>query len=63
MIFESKEEWKQAIRDTFKAETGCTNAYADTQADAFADMYQDDDLKDLPTPFECYQAEMQASCG
>ncbi len=59
--FETVEQWKQGIRDVFKSKLNYSDELANNQADAFEDMYEGEDLKDLPTPLECFQAEMQAS--
>ncbi len=63
MIYQSIEEWKQGIREVFKSKLNYSDDCANNQADAFEDMYRGDELRELPTPDECFDAEMQASQG
>ena len=63
MTYKSIEEWKQEIRDIFKAEAGSSDSFCDNQADAFEEMHGDD-WPDIPSPRDCYEDEIQewASC-
>ena len=61
MKYESIDEWKQEIKTIFKQETGCSDHHANTQADAFEEMHSDCELDELPSPTECYEAEVDAA--
>jgi len=58
MAYESIEEWKEAIKAVFKAEAGCSDSFCQTQADAFEEIHEGENLADLPTPEECYEEEL-----
>lgn len=58
MTYGSIEEWKEEIKAIFKAEAGCSDIHCQIQADAFEEMYEGEELSDLPTPRECYEEEL-----
>jgi len=58
MPYETIEDWKQEIRNIFKAEAGCSDHFCNVQADAFEEMHSED-WPDVPTPRECFEDELQ----